>query len=156
MTKQAKKKIDWEKKIVEIVKKPLGNKSGKCPYCKFKCKHMWRPVSSVARHISAMHPDKNDKVGEIESLIRKALSSQLSDLRREIEGKRADDSWGWDYFFHGQDQCCPGDDYANVYNKAISDILNLLDKKTKTEKDFEDYGTSTDWRHGNNTTPDKK
>lgn len=36
------------------------------------------------------------------------------------------ESEGWDYFFGRRDACCPGDDYAAVYNLALKDFERAL------------------------------
>lgn len=103
MTNQAKKKIDWEERELTI-KEALA----------------W---SDRHRKLS---DNEGVRVIHIQQLLKRFASSQLSDLRREIEGLRDKES---DDNFRGDavTEC----DEAGGYHQALDDILKLLDKKAR-------------------------
>lgn len=46
-----------------------------------------------------------------------------------VKGLKVGEAEGWDFFFGSKKQCCPGDDYSDIYNQAISDVLNIMEEK---------------------------
>lgn len=59
-----------------------------------------------------------------------ALTQQRTELLEEIKGMKVGEFEGWDFFFGSIKKCCPGDDYADVYNKALKDFIqSLLDNQ---------------------------
>ncbi len=46
-----------------------------------------------------------------------------------VKGLKVGEAEGWDFFFGSKKQCCPGDDYSDIYNKAISDVLKIMEEK---------------------------
>lgn len=68
--------------------------------------------------------------------IDEALVSQKAEMVREIEDMKKkiheedSEAWGWDFREKHEIGCCPGDDTAEIYEQALSDIIS----KIKTSK----------------------
>lgn len=55
----------------------------------------------------------------------------LDEIKKEINKvlPKAKESDGWEAFFNGtRKECCPGDDWADGWNKARKNILKILKK----------------------------
>jgi hypothetical protein len=61
---------------------------------------------------------------EIKAFIQSLLDSQKQEILEKIKLEEKTEGDGWEILEH----CCPGDDVANGYNQAISDLEKL--KKT--------------------------
>lgn len=75
---------------------------------------------------------KYDNLLTIKSFISKTRQQAIETERRRmiegVKGMKKDESWGWDQHFKG-DQCCPGDDLAEMVNKVLEDIKSLINKQ---------------------------
>lgn len=53
----------------------------------------------------------------------------MKELIKKIRKLKATEADGWDMAM--EFQCCPGDDFADAYNKALDDVINLINKHVK-------------------------
>jgi len=94
---------EWKKELKDIIYKKHGI-------------HLWGAWSEIEK--------------TFKSLIRQTLQIQrqsiIAELRGKIKKMKIGESEGWDFFFGKTEQCCPGDDLSDVYNKALEDILKEL------------------------------
>lgn len=50
----------------------------------------------------------------------------MKKLLLRLKKMTADESDGWEYA--RKHSCCPGDDWADGYNKAVKDVAKLINK----------------------------
>ena len=51
--------------------------------------------------------------------------SMINKVKATAEKMKVEESRGWDMFFN-RDSCCPGDDYSDIYNLALDDLIDKL------------------------------
>ena len=108
-----------------------------CPKCKYKNTvngeydtrlnwseyegFLWCSVCNKDYPSCLCMPDK-DKATDI---YLDCLSYQRQQILQELKKMEIGEDKGWDYFFN-RDQCCPGDDYADIYNKALKNVAKMI------------------------------
>lgn len=56
-----------------------------------------------------------------------ALKRQREEMAEKLKSMKATESDGWENA--KTESCCPGDDWADGFNKALEDILQILKSK---------------------------
>jgi hypothetical protein len=64
----------------------------------------------------------------LDKFIQQLLTSDRQRVVEIIKKMKIGEAEGWDYFFSKRGRCCPGDDFSDVYNKALEDIIKSLNK----------------------------
>lgn len=71
-----------------------------------------------------------------QTLLTDTLAQERAELRERVEGMKKEihevdsEGFGWELLEEKEkDKCCPGDDVAFAYEKALDRVLTLLDEK---------------------------
>ncbi len=66
-------------------------------------------------------------ISECEQFIKTSQQNLLNAIKEEIESMPdITESEGWEGI--KEQSCCPGDDFADGYNKAMNDIIKIISK----------------------------
>ena len=68
-------------------------------------------------------------IDELYDWIETHTKKKVEDKIERVKGLKVGEAEGWDFFFGSKKQCCPGDDYSDIYNQAISDVLKIMEEK---------------------------
>ena len=71
---------------------------------------------------------RKDQEVAMKDFIQHLLTSDRQRVVEIIKKMKIGEAEGWDYFFSKRGRCCPGDDFSDVYNKALEDIIKSLNK----------------------------